>query len=318
MQLSQSTESTTNFYKLEQAFNAYNPSGLYIVVRDRLIYKELAELNQSAYCQFKWFTTEPDDQDASSESTAMTTDDVALEYGAIRLDQPMYLHEKKKKGFEDGFLFGRFNPNRSRFLDIVLSRDVHVSRVHFGLFHLCDLNGNWVVQGFGGKVCINNDFWLDKSTRHVALHPYAANSVQVNDMEFELYCNPRFVPEKNLDISLIQGLFLSKSDHSMTTTVRTIEITESSHETGNTDSVYFFEHETWKNGQGDKYVLAMDPWTCQMFIAKPFAKNHRPILEERLRAFRKLPVSVSTSFRCLHSNYNIFSQMGRSFAMSAW
>lgn len=305
---------STDLTQLEKAFSCTShSSAIFIVIRSLDFYETLVELNKSAHCEFKWFSS-PDPNDALSDCTALTQEQ-AHEYGAIRLEQPMYLYEKKRKGYKPSFLFGRF-PEHRRLVDVAFSREKSISRVCFGLFPSLEFHYNWMIQSFGSPILVNGLYRIDKWKPLISLHPDEANLVRINNIELELYCDLQFNLDEDVerifDLSMRLDLNLSYGSSQASTTT----IAESLQESDKVEDVYLL-HQTWESSDGNTtYILAMDPWTCVKYIAKPYALDDRTGLEKRVQAFQKLPVSVSP-FVCfvLILKVNLRST-GHSFSMN--
>jgi len=282
---------STDFTQLENAFSCpSHSSAIFIVIRSLDFYKTLVDLNKLVHCEFKWFSS-PDLNDALSDCTALTQEQ-AHEYGAIRLERPMYLYEKNRNGYKPSFLFGRI-PEHQRLVDVAFSREKSISRVHFALFHGLEFHYNWMIQSFGSPILINGLYRIDKRDPLISLHPDEANVVQVNNMEFEFYCNPQFKLDENIermfDLSMRLDLDLSYGDSQSSATT----ISEHVQESGKVEDVYLL-HQTWESSDGKTtYILAMDPWTCIKYIAKQHKLDYRTTLEKRIQAFQKLPVNFS-------------------------
>jgi len=293
-----------NFTELESIFDPNHSTAFYIVVRNRYVYQELEELNESDHCHCKWVGA-PGINDAASVHTVVTAEEPPPEFGVMRLEQPRFLHEKGKMGLAKGFLFGRLTPHRRRIVDLALSRATNISRIHFGLFYSWEFNANWMIQSLGGKILVNKLFRLNKSTKPVAFQPHTVNFVQIDEFKLEFYCNPRFTPIQCV-MGLISNLQLNPEDSSQTNISQAslTTVAESAQQTEIIEAIYLLQDQTWESHRGEEitYIMAMDPWTCDMYIAKPYADHDRERLEERLRAFEKVPVSVSTSRGLFHTN----------------
>jgi hypothetical protein len=238
--LSQAGSAT--FDQLEESFKTREPLAFYIVVRNRYRYQELQEFNESDFCHCKWFDASVPD-DSFSEATRETIDEDHHGFGAIRFQRPLYLHGKRKNGYEGVFLFGRL-PKRGRFVDVVLSRGVNISRVHFGLFYSWQFDYNWMIQSTASTIIVNHLFLLDKSTSPLALRSLDYNIVQVGQIELELYCNPRYWVFDDSAL-MFSDLRLNSCDGSQTisTSATQTSITTTSgsiQPPGNTETVYLF------------------------------------------------------------------------------
>ena len=301
----------TDFNQLEREFDRSEHTAFYVVIRNRSLYNELVELNRAAGYRHRWFhASEP--TDAASERTALTAEEDVEEFGAIRLEQPMFLYEKKREGYTGSFLFGR-SVRKNRFVDFAFAREKTVSKVSFGLFYSWEFDNNWMIQCEGGSIIVNKVL-MNKHSDPFGFNPRAANIVQliIPTMEsgirttrtllLEFHCNPCFSQIDDFSMHLASNLRLDRTDDSHrlnSTTASSTTMQNSVKQLGGTEALYLFGDTFWKSRRGSHitYTLAMDPWTCKLFIAKPYAEKDLANLEERLCVFEKLRVSTKSPYQ---------------------
>ncbi|KAG7288939.1 hypothetical protein NEMBOFW57_005299 [Staphylotrichum longicolle] len=161
---------------------------VFLVTRSFGVYEELAKLNGFPESMCRWLPASAsveDGDDAKSTST-VRTDAAAPDIGVICLRAPQFTYEKKKAGLPTCFLFGRQSPRRK--VDVCLGRrtKTSLSRVHFALGLK---NDTWAIRNLCDfDTIVNRDTVLAPGTPTYALWPGRLNTVEVADIELELYC----------------------------------------------------------------------------------------------------------------------------------
>ena len=234
-----------------------------------------------------------DDDDARSTST-IRTDGAAPGVGAVCLGAPQFLYEKAAAGLPACFLFGRRAAVRRA--DVLLGRGSKdgVSRIHFALGLKRD---TWAVCAMSGaKTTVNQYTTLVSGTPGFALVPGRGNSIQLADIEFEIYCRePRVAAQyladgRTLPPSLPPDGAVSSSASSRLTVGTAQGAQPAPGEQG--VRYYVLQHEPLESRTDTEKFLALDAWTCARYAAKQYMREQEPALRQHLSLLDALPVSL--------------------------
>ncbi|KAG9249396.1 uncharacterized protein F5Z01DRAFT_669320 [Emericellopsis atlantica] len=176
-----------------------------------------------------------------------------------------------------------------RFADIWLGEDRSVSR--------CELilglkNGHWIIRTFGSSLVVHKDTPLERDMPGMALHPHEANHVEWADesgegLRLEIYCrSPRDSGELVWFEDLPSQWDLTQRSISSTSTLSTPGHADPP------DRLYIFDKSMCVS-PGPREYLALDPWTCTMFLARRYPLSEVDSLRARTRLLQELPISDS-------------------------
>lgn len=289
--------------QLTHNFGHQNPT-LFVIVWDRLRFKELRRLNHdSSSCSFHWLPSDDESDadyaandsddnilgdDSSNESlVTIAAESSALAFGVIVLRSPGYLHEKGRAKLPGYFLFGR--KARQRRIDVCLCENSNeISRVHFGI---STWKGCWFVENFGNETIVNNVFILRRETPRCALNPDSENTIQVGEWKFDVYCRDTYIMHDY--VPELSGLRLDDSDEQSQTT--SIAASRQNLPPSQTEFLYIFNHRELESISPTRKFIALDPWSFQLNVAKTYPLQDRETLEQRLKLLDALPVSIRDS-----------------------